>query len=363
MKRLLVFGFGNLAYETLRIVTARTNIELWIISRNYESVKKRINHLKLTNAQINKYSIIKFKEGDLNNSDQISTYLSEISPDYILQTAPLRPLWKNSNSKRYAELKSVLPGAWYPFLAPNTIKLMKILNDIKIKTDVINACYPDVTNPVLKRYDMSPSIGIGNIANSVPAIKYSIADFFNVNPEKINLKVAGHHAAGFPITRSGTTNGAPIYIKANIEGRSLDIESNKNFILKNTYHKFQRITGLEGQTMTAHSAASVILTKLGFNLGNIHAPGINGLEGGYPINPSTNSVHYDNHNELNEMIRVNIEGQKYDGIEKIDAEGTVHFTKQCQDSVRSILGMPLESCKINDIDIVGNEMNRILDSF
>ena len=53
---------------------------------------------------------------------------------------------------------------------------------------------------------------------------------------------------------------------------------------------------------------------------------------------------------LEEAIRINEEGQRYDGIEKIDQEGTVHFTGNAFTIMKEMLGYDCKVMKLGETE-------------
>jgi len=53
--------------------------------------------------------------------------------------------------------------------------LMQAVKASGIATKTVNAAFPDAVNPILARIGLAPDIGVGNVANLVPAVRLSIA--------------------------------------------------------------------------------------------------------------------------------------------------------------------------------------------
>jgi hypothetical protein len=77
-----------------------------------------------------------------------------------------------------------------------------------------------------------------------------------------------------------------------------------------------------------------------------------GLPGGYPVRLDEAGATLDLPAGLSAEVAeaINREGQKWDGIEEIDAKGNVRFTQKCQDIMKSVFGyecavMPIEECE------------------
>lgn len=360
---MLVIGFGKLSYDVLNIILNHIDIDITIASRNIGNLKRDFNHLKLTLSHIGKFPAIKLVECDVSHTEQLTELIHNGRFDYIFNTASIRTWWKNyyCNQKSADKLAQVPPGMWYPLHAPLVKKLMIAVKSSGTKAKVINACYPDVVHPALDRVNLSPWLGIGNISNVVPALRFSIGNHFNIPTSDINLRVAGHHAAGYKISRTGSTDGAPIFISAKYNNESLAIDCVQKKIIFDAYEVFKRRTGLEGQTMTAYSASSVFLTLFGVIDNTIHVTGFCGMEGGVPLKADFSDIDANSEDEIRLMKDCNIRGQHYDGISEIDDAGVVKFTNDGILRLKNATGFELNSCSLDELDDVSVHLNNILE--
>jgi len=89
-----------------------------------------------------------------------------------------------------------------------------------------------------------------------------------------------------------------------------------------------------------------------------HAPGPIGLPGGYPVRLSANGVEVVLPEEitLEEAIRINLDGLKYEGIEEIKEDGTLVSTEEGYEINKEILGVDLRELRFADIDDVSKEL-------
>ena len=71
-----------------------------------------------------------------------------------------------------------------------------------------------------------------------------------------------------------------------------------------------------------------------------HAPGPNGLPGGYPVRAGADGVEVflPEGITMEGAIRINEEGAKADGIERIEDDGTVVFSSDAANIMREVLG-------------------------
>jgi len=101
------------------------------------------------------------------------------------------------------------------------------------------------------------------------------------------------------------------------------------------------------QLLTATTAATVFDAVTGKTQETVHAPGPRGLPGAYPFRIENGSltIVLPPRSSLEEAIRINQEGQRSDGIECIDEDGTVSFAEQNMALSRKSIGTSVDGCR------------------
>lgn len=200
---------------------------------------------------------------------------------------------------------------------------MQAVRGLGMECPVINCSYSDVTHPVLAGESLAPTIGIGNVA--IMAMWYQ-RNFPGAN--EVTLKVVGQHAQLGPC----------------LEGRLAAPETPVPLVYLNGERlpadKLLFDTRLEGGAAMNHLAASTIVPILrGFTecdeVIETHAPGVFGLPGGYPVRFSGGefNLRLPDGLTLEEAVMFNSLAAKGEGIERIDEDGTVHYTEHARQSV------------------------------
>lgn len=89
-----------------------------------------------------------------------------------------------------------------------------------------------------------------------------------------------------------------------------------------------------------------------------HAPAPDGLPGGYPVRVHRGGGTLDLPDGLgqDEAIRINEECQRSDGIDRIDDDGTVHFTEPEMAVMKRLLGYECLSMKLGDASEWADEL-------
>jgi hypothetical protein len=110
--------------------------------------------------------------------------------------------------------------------------------------------------------------------------------------------------------------------------------------------------------ITASSAAQNVLALLNPSDKLEHAPGANGLLGGSPVrfHPGKVEVIPPEGLTIHDVEEINRKGLKYDGIEKIQDDGTVLFTKKTVTILQELLKINMESMKISEIEEMAKKL-------
>jgi len=89
-----------------------------------------------------------------------------------------------------------------------------------------------------------------------------------------------------------------------------------------------------------------------------HAPGPEGLVGGYPVrlNREGAKVFLPEGVSRERAIQINEEAQKWDGIEKIKEDGTVVFTDIAYNTFKELLNYDCKELKVAEIEDRANEL-------
>jgi hypothetical protein len=237
-------------------------------------------------------------------------------------------------------------------------KLMQAVHQTGLAIKLVNASYPDAVNAILNKVDLTPTTGIGNLANNIPALKKSIALKLNVSLEKIQLYFVAQHYVSHKISRVGNTGGAPFHLTVLVDGNDLTHQLDREHIFDLLPTVFNRSGKGAGQLITAASA-TVVVEGIINNTGVItHAPGPNGLLGGYPVKVDAQGVEVvlPSHIPLTSAIQINEAGLHLDGIEKIENDGTVYFTEQNMTILKSLLGYECKQMRLSEVEDWAKEL-------
>ncbi len=368
-KKLLIIGTGSVAGHVLANLARGADSQrhrIWVMGRDEDKLRRLVNHETLVGDQLGYAPSFTPLQCDLEDSSKLARILAEVQPDIIFNTAVLLPYWFTSTLPKEIQKKLavVQNGPWLPMDAYLILKLMRAVKASGLRSKVVNASYPDCTHPVLKAMGLAPFVGIGNVANAVPALRRALGSVAGVDAARLDVRLFGHHGATYALTRRGAAASAPYHLSVTLEGRDTLSRAQILEALSLLPTAFKRKTGVEGHSMTAASATRVLRALLDDTREIVHAPGFDGLPGGYALqfDRGAISVALPEGASLEQMVSINERGAKADGIESIGADGTVVFSAEPMEELDSLLGWKFDSMRTGEIESLALEFkDRLLD--
>jgi hypothetical protein len=354
-KRILFIGFGNLGTQVFdEFVRVPGNHHFLVGGRNVEHLQWRTNVSVLNALQLGFYPEVTCTHMDLNNVEQTAETIAHFAPDIIFCAATMQPWLRIATLPKpyFEKLYHAQVGPWLPLTLTPVYKLMKAVQETGLTPKVINASYPDVIHAVLRRVNLAPTTGIGNIANNIPALRASIAWKLQKPLEQVDIRFVAAYSLNHRISRQGNAGGMPFHLTALVNGEDvthlLDLET--VFDLLPT--KFNRSMKGGSQLITAASATVVFQSMVNDIETMTHAPGPNGLPGGYPVRVNAQGVEVvlPPSLTLETAIHINEADLQYDGIERIEEDGTVVFTEEHMRPLSELLGYSCQRLPLAELE-------------
>lgn len=303
---------------------------------------------------------ISFCKFDLFNIGETAELLKEIQPDVICHLASLGSWWITRQLPEKVYEKICPLGPWLPNHLTLAYKLMQAVKKSGIDTQVINGAYPDLTNVVLGKIDLTPICGGGNMDHACERIRRIVARELKVPARNLSIFGVGHHGTHYTSKLKG-----PFWIKILVGGKDVSDQFTPDKIRK-LYDatRFGDLTRFRGAVIEQHRTASAFLKNvlsIYLDTGEIHMciPGPNGLPGGYPTRLSAKGAEVVLPAEITikEAIKINEEGALWDGIEKVKDDGTVVYLDENVSNMRNILGYECKELKVSEIEERAKELN------
>ncbi|MGO7988138.1 hypothetical protein [Rhizobium leguminosarum] len=365
--RILIVGYGVLGGMTLDLLNLLLqNVEFFLVGRDGGALAKRVNTALAVGGQMRSpcNSIIPIAL-DVYNVEALAGVLREVNPTIIFNASSILPWWRLGELPQSwrERLDLAEGGAWTPTDAVLPYKLMQAVTESGVRSLVVNGSYADVLNPALTANGMGPAIGVGNVANPIPMLRNAAAFLLGVPPSTVDISLVAHHYVSHRMPELGHTNGAPYLLSISVDGSGAEVDHDSLFKLLTS--KFGRVRGLAGQSVTAAAAASVV-RELATGTGKkLHAPGIGGLPGGYPVWVTAGHAEVAMPQEyaLEQAIDVNRKGQRWDGIEDIDATGRISFTASTRDILKEVLNFDCASMRLTECEEIAYELKAKYEEF
>lgn len=360
--KILILGHGVLGGAVLDFLSQSGQAyDLYVGARDVERANQRVNLARYTAYNLGRYPAVDVLPIDLMNVEATAEQLAALRPDIIFNATTLHSWWviTQLSPDAYRQIDRARGGIWTPMHIVLVRRLMKAVREAGLESVVVNASYPDVTNAALAAEGLSPTVGIGNIANAVPGIRLAAAHLLSCDPQRIDVRFFAQHYISYRMPSTGTTDGAPYHLTVYREGQRVEPdELSHEEIFANVAGRFRRVKGLAGQSVTASSATSVLRALADRVEHVVHAPGPLALLGGYPVRiaPAGISVDLPEGLSLEEAVEINRQCQKFDGIEAVESDGTVRFTAETVNVVRELLGYDCSAMALDECEARAEEL-------
>ena len=354
-EKIMLVGIGELGGIVLEymcripgicdIVTADVN-EDWGI--------RKTNSAIMGASYMGLYPNILFYPINLLDIEKTAEMLSKINPTVIYNGTTLQSWWvvnelpPDVNARLYRHRCGL--GPWTAMHLALSSKLMKAVKLSGIDTHVVNTSFPDVTNASLARVGLAPTVGIGNMDLIIPYIKRGAAVMLDIPMGNIDVDLIGHHYHGYNWCRNGGGYDAPHYLRVYVKGEDItgQLGDMKQFVAELPRHSM-RPAGRHGQFLVAASSLKNIMAIFNDTGELTHAPGPQGLEGGYPVRLGRNGaeVVLPKGMSLEEARGIMLEAQQYDGVQEVRDNGDIVLTEESYTTFKEMLNV---DCKIITVE-------------
>ncbi|CRM00337.1 MULTISPECIES: hypothetical protein [Pseudomonas] len=366
-KKLLLVGAGNLCLQILKILGPKNAFEFVVLGRNEESTLRLCNLVALSCAQLGHDIAIKPVIADLTDVNKVTRILREEAPDMLVNCASLQS-WRviTGLPKRvFEQLDQAQFGPWLPMHLTLMQYVMQAVKASGIVTTTINAAFPDAVNPILARLGLAPDIGVGNVANLIPAVRFAIARRLECAPADVQVQLYAQHYFSHYVPRGGLPPRASYRLLYEQRGRPEAARLPAEAIFSTVKTDFRRLGGVDGQFLTACSAVTVIEGLCSATPVLVHAPGPLGLPGGYPVwlHNGQIKVQFSDACPQDEAVRINSICQSHDGIDEIHCDGSVTFNPHCMAVMQAMLGYSKKTMSIEQSAEFAHELASKYQSF
>jgi len=336
----MIIGLGDLGSTILELLAREQQIgRIVAASRNEKRGIARCNLTRLSAVAQGYSPSICFTPLDINDKETVIETVRREAPDIILSTASMQTWWLSDllPPEQSARIKSAGFGIWLPVHLTLTLKLMEALSSIDFRGKTLTAPFPDVVNCILGCLNLAPTCGVGNLDEIVPKVRVLAAQRLEVPIEEVSVLLVAHHALEPAAFGEPVKEIPPYFLRIEHNGQDVTEEIRGKELLTAPY---PIPPGPAIHFLTAGSTVRLIRAFLSKREMLIHAPGPKGHPGGYPLIVS--SKEFDlapiKGLSLGEAIAINERSHRFDGIEYIEADGTVVFCSEATEVLQNELG-------------------------
>ncbi len=355
IEKIMLIGIGELGGIVLEYLCRIPGIcEIVAADSNADWGFRKTNSAIEGASYMGLYPNIKFHQVDLLNIERTAELLKKINPTIICNGTTLQSWWvvnelpPEVNTKIYRDKCGI--GPWASMHLALNSKLMKAVKMSGIDTYVVNTSYPDAVNPSLGRVGLAPTVGIGNMDLAVPYIQKAASELLNVPMRNIRVELIAHHYHAYYWCRYGRGYDVPFYLRVYVGNEDMTdrLGEMKRFIAE-LPKRGMRPAGRHGQFVVAGSCLKNIMAIFNDTGELTHAPGPQGLEGGYPVRLSRRGaeVVLPKGLTLEQARAFNLRGQEYDGLQEIRANGDIVVTDEAYYTFKELLNI---DCKVITIE-------------
>jgi len=354
---ILIAGLGDLGSVALELL-AREHWPGRIIasSRTLGRAEASVNLARLGAIAQGMRPNLEAASLDLDDVDRAAEFIRQLSPDVILSTATRQSWW--TPYALPAEPRDLLTaagfGAWLPIHLILSLKLMRALRLSEIQARTLIAPFPDVSNCVLSRLGLEPTCGVGNIAEIVPKIESLAANKLGVPIDDVSVTLVAHHSLQGYVSESPADKGPPFFLRIMHAGTNVtDAIGGLDF----PRQAYPIPSGRRTHFLTASSIVRLMAALTSKEV-RLHAPGPEGLPGGYPVLVGPRGVRVPAIKNLSRRaaIEINEVSHRFDGIEAIGPDGTVIFSERTVEIMSKELGYHCQKLPPSEIEGRADEL-------
>jgi hypothetical protein len=356
----LLVGLGDLGGVTLDLLArAKWVRRIIVASRTTEAGIARVNLARVTAIASGADPDITFVPVDLTDRDRTAEVIASARPDIVYSTATMQS-WlvpERLSPGLRTPLASIGYGMWLPVHLALTRRLMMAVRAADFRGPVVAAAFPDVVHCALGKVGLAPTTGIGNVAEIVPKVALLAAARLGVPVGHVRVWLVGHHALVNAAYADGDTTGEPppFFVRVEHNGRNVTDAVDARALVLSAFP----MAGLAAiHTLTAATTLPVLAALSGAGDQASHVPAPAGLPGGYPVVVREGRVDVIEIPgcSLADAIALNERSHRWDGIDRIEDDGTVVLREDSATALRRLLNYDGARVRVDDADAQGADL-------
>ncbi len=285
---------------------------------------------------------------DLADEASFARLLAEVRPDAIIHSATVQSprvlSGANIEPSRRAEIRAATFGMWLPWHLWPATQLTRAVESAEIDTHVVNVSFPDVVNVAIwQRFGHGPSAGAGNVEVCAARLLRYVMATTGRSAADIDVSLVGSHA----LLTYGPV--VPHHFQLLLDGTNITEQVDLQTALS-TWPEAIRWHDDVPNSLFAGSAVKNALALVGDEPLLTHVTAPMGRPGGYPALVGSGRIELRLPATLDEQaaIAINDRAARFDGIERIESDGTVVYTAETRAAMES-LGYRCEAVEFDDL--------------
>jgi hypothetical protein len=352
MSTVLVIGLGDMGDRVAAGLAASGFVgRLVVASRSERNVRQTAATLASASD-----CLVEGAPLDATRLDDVAALLDRTRPDLVVQCASLRSPWalaeRGDPAAKAVEAAGL--GLRLPYQVPVVLNVMRAVRETGLDAPVANLSFPDVIGPVLERIGFAPALGLGNAGMVLRRVRAVLREEeHGVIPPLV--RIVGHHSQLTGVmTSEAPASEDRCRVHLGEDGRRDDDAAYRGPAID---------PGLRWNFLTAAATMPVLEALLpeGKTLRwSVPAPG--GLPGGYPVRVEGGKVELDlpPGESLEDAIAFNERMARGDGVERVDPDGTVHFTDAAKAAVAGVAPDLAEPLPLGDMASRAARLDQVL---
>jgi hypothetical protein len=354
----LIVGLGGIGGWMLEFLARSAGISYIVgADLNEEWGRRQVYNTRSGAMLQGYYPRVEFTQIDMQDVDATAETIARLQPRLILNCATLQTWWlrKTLPPEIADRLSEAGSGPWLSTHLALSRKLMLAVRASRWQGHVINSGIPDISNAVLAKRGLAPTIGLGNIDLLISPLRMGVAKQLGVPVRNVSVYAILHHYHTTHFRKHD--HGAPPYfLRLMVGDRNVTGEFDTDLLLHQVSQ--DRFSGLPGNAVVAASGVKNALALLGDTGLLTHAPGPQGLPGGYPVRLSASGaeVVLPRGVTMEQALAYAQAGQRADGVERIEDDGTVIYTDKAFQIIKEVLDHELSPLAFDDCDAQAAEL-------
>ena len=354
MSRVLVIGPGDMGTRiALGLASGGIARELVLAGLPREAGDEAIGLIGSTSD-----ATARFEPVDCTNQQAIEDVIGRARPELIVQCASLLSPWAlvGRTDRAARAFAAAGLGVALPMQLPVLLATMRAVRATGFAGPVANLSFPDVTNALLARLGLAPTVGLGNVTMQLLRIRGALRAQLGPDAELPLVRVLGHHNQVYGVMRAVPPDDPAERVRV-----FLGEDGTRADELAYAGHPFA--PGIVYNRVTAPAcilALRALLARSGRT--RISLPGPLGLPGGYPVAIEHGRVELDlaPGGRLDEVVGWMDRIGRHDGVEAIAADGTVTFSESARHAVAEVAPWLAEPLHPDDVPERAGRILRLL---